>query len=421
MQLRSRGTLLAGCGALLACAACAGCQTAAVRPEAYAARGGPSASRPWFAFLHRSSAAHEGATVARAPGSPPPHQAVATATVASVWQPVQRVGAEQPFDAPGGVVQASRPADPTAGAARAAVDMPAPPVTIATSNPGVALDVPPPDAAPAGSEPISPPKDLAGPHPAPEAAAVVPAAPVHPAAPPAPHECTKRPLPPYVVEPPDVLLIQATTAVTGKEGSQPVEGPHLVRPDGYVSLGVYGTVYAAGQTLEEIRDSVAAVLHARFEKVPLEDVKKNVVVDVIAYNSKVYYVITDGGGYGEQVYPIPITGNETVLDAIGKVNGLPPVASKCRIWVARPRCDDPHNPQVLPVNWCAVAKNADPETNYQIFPGDRIYVNSDPWIRRQSWLEKRLNPVDRIFGTVLLGSSTVNSIKNRSGTGTTGR
>ena len=40
-------------------------------------------------------------------------------------------------------------------------------------------------------------------------------------------------------------------------------------------------------------------------------------VDVIAYNSKNYYVITDGAGYGEQVYPFPVMGSETVLDAIG--------------------------------------------------------------------------------------------------------
>ena len=32
----------------------------------------------------------------------------------------------------------------------------------------------------------------------------------------------------------------------------------------------------------------------------------------------------------------PVTGSETVLDAISKVQGLPPVASQKRIWVARP-------------------------------------------------------------------------------------
>ena len=67
----------------------------------------------------------------------------------------------------------------------------------------------------------------------------------------------------------------------------------------------------------------------------MELVKKEMQVDVLSYNSKYYYVITDGGGYGQQVYPFLVTGNETVLDALAKVNGLPAVADKRKIWVAR--------------------------------------------------------------------------------------
>ena len=94
---------------------------------------------------------------------------------------------------------------------------------------------------------------------------------------------------------------------------------------------------------------------------------------MLAYNSKVYYVITDGGGYGEQVYPIPVTGNETVLDAIAKINGLPAVSSKKRVWIARatPGCT---NPNILPVDWCGITKKGFAATNYQVFPNDRIYV-----------------------------------------------
>jgi hypothetical protein len=46
-------------------------------------------------------------------------------------------------------------------------------------------------------------------------------------------------------------------------------------------------------------------------------------------------------------------------------------------------------------------------------------VAADKWIVTENWLSKRLNPVDRILGTVLLGSSTVNSIRNRNGTNNT--
>ena len=45
-------------------------------------------------------------------------------------------------------------------------------------------------------------------------------------------------------------------------------------------------------------------------------------LDVFAYNSKVYYIVTQGAGQGDAVYRFPITGNETVLDAISQINGL---------------------------------------------------------------------------------------------------
>ncbi len=156
---------------------------------------------------------------------------------------------------------------------------------------------------------------------------------------------------------------------------------------------------------------MANQLHVRLDKTSIDDIKKGLVIDVSAYNSKVYYVITDGGGYGEQVYPIPVTGNETVLDAIGKINGLPAVSSKKRIWIARatPGCS---HPDILSVDWCGITKKGYAATNYQVFPNDRIYVGSDKLIQADSWLAKRLNPVDRVLGTVLLSSSTVNSIKN---------
>ena len=222
-------------------------------------------------------------------------------------------------------------------------------------------------------------------------------------------EFAKQPLPPYVVEPPDIILVQLLKTIALPEA--PVDGNHLVRPDGTIGLGVYGNVYVAGLTLDEARDAIANQLHVRLDKTSVSDIKKGLVVDVSAYNSKVYYVITDGGGYGEQVYPIPVTGNETVLDAISKINGLPTVSSKKRIWIARatPGCT---NPYILPVDWCGITKKGFAATNYQIFPEDRIYVGSDKFIRADSWLAKRLNPIDRILGTVLLSSSTVNSIKN---------
>src|SRR5262249_24755137 len=139
--------------------------------------------------------------------------------------------------------------------------------------------------------------------------------------------------------------------------NHPVEGPHLVRPDGTVGLGAYGSAYVAGLTLDQAKEVVARVIYSRInpKEASLEDVIKGLWVDVLAYNSKVYYVITDRVGFGEIVVRVPITGNETVLDAISQINGLPPEAAKRHIWVARRNPDGKHD-TVLPVDWIGITQ-----------------------------------------------------------------
>ena len=88
-----------------------------------------------------------------------------------------------------------------------------------------------------------------------------------------------------------------------------------------------------------------------------------VSVDVFAYNSKVYYVITEGAGLGDQVQRVPITGNETVLDAITQIGGLSAFPAR-PIWIARPAPGRWQRlAQVLPVNWRAIIDAADTSTN----------------------------------------------------------
>ena len=264
-----------------------------------------------------------------------------------------------------------------------------------------------------------------------------------PAAPGVPREGNKAALPPYIIEPPDILLVRFVRPGI----PQPIDGQHLVRPDGTIYLGTYGSVSVAGLTLDQAHDAIAAVLALKLKplpdlltyedgiteyKIPLlhPDVKvqladetgkpqfrplrDELVVDVLAYNSKFYYVITDGGGYGEQVYRLPITGNETVLDALGQINGLPPVASKKKIWLARATPGPRRRRSILPVDWVGITQRGEPPTNYQILPGDRIYVQSrlpDPHRHRAG---QGASPRSSgLLGMTLLGSSVVNSISGR--------
>jgi protein involved in polysaccharide export with SLBB domain len=206
--------------------------------------------------------------------------------------------------------------------------------------------------------------------------------------------------PPYIIETPDILLIESARSLP----DQPIEGEHLVRMDGTISLGVYGSVRVAGLTIEDARDVVQRHL-ARFIKDP------QVNLDVYAYNSKFYYIITDGAGFGWQVTRVNFTGNETVLDAISLLGGLPSVSSK-RLWVARPDPNDCQNSLILPVDWLAIIQCGEAATNYQLFPGDRLFVQSDRLIKFDGFLAKIITPAERMLGVALLTGVTISRYQN---------
>lgn len=203
---------------------------------------------------------------------------------------------------------------------------------------------------------------------------------------------------------------QVSVALAQFRGLQQIRGEHLVRPDGTISLGTYGSVYVSGLALGQVKKVVEDHL-SHF----LVDPKLS--IDVIAYNSKAYYVIYDGGGFGQQVFRLPATGNETVLDAIAQLQGLSPVSSKHHIWLARPSPVHLGCNQILPVDWCAITMGGSTATNYQLFPGDRIYVKADALIAIDNWLSKIISPIERIFGITLLGATTVQTLEGRNTNG----
>jgi polysaccharide export outer membrane protein len=190
---------------------------------------------------------------------------------------------------------------------------------------------------------------------------------------------------------------QVSLTLSESGGQQQIAGEHLVAPDGTVNLGTYGLVYVAGLTIPQAKAAIEEHLSQYLEE-PL------VSVDVFAYNSKVYYVITQGAGFGDNIQRFPVTGNETVLDAISQVQGLSRLSSK-NIWIARPSpagCD-----QILPVRWDEIVSGGGTCTNYQVLPGDRVFVAQDHLVAIDSFITKILNPIERVFGTSLLGIQTV--------------
>jgi polysaccharide biosynthesis/export protein len=189
-----------------------------------------------------------------------------------------------------------------------------------------------------------------------------------------------------------------TVGLAEMASKQQIAGQHLVGPDGSVTLGSYGSVRVVGMTIPQAKCVIEQYL-SQFLDNP------EVSVDVFAYNSKMYYIVTQGAGLGDAVYRFPVMGNETVLDAIAQINGLNYNCSK-RIWIARPT-DDPRRVQTLPVDWDAITSQGYAATNYQILPGDRVFVAEDKMVALDTGLSKLVAPFERVMGFSLLGVGTV--------------
>ncbi len=241
-----------------------------------------------------------------------------------------------------------------------------------------------------------------------------------------PREFQKVSMPDYVVEPPDILVVEVLEALPGR----PIMNERLVRPDGKISLGFYGEVHVAGLTTTQIKEKV--VLHLRTyltdevlglwkvddgdpkdEKddkvVPVEPKDSDrVYVDVASYNSKVYYVQGDVAAPGR----MPITGNETVLDAIQYAGGLLATAAPQNIRLVRPAPPGECCEQTLPVNLSAIVSGGDPTTNYQLMPGDRLMVYRDPIVRTTIFIDRLAAPFQTVVNSVLQYSFAARSVKS---------
>ena len=197
-----------------------------------------------------------------------------------------------------------------------------------------------------------------------------------------------------VLAKPDVSVQLARTA-----GTQPITGQYLIAPDGTINLRQYGLLHVAGKTVTEIRTDLQKHLAQYFDS-------PEASVDVIAYNSKVYYVITEGAGLGDNVRRIPVTGNETVLDALSAVNGLSQVSS-AHIWIARPAPGGFGCEQILPVDYAGIIRGGVAATNYQVLPGDRVFIAEDNVTAFNNFLTKVTMPIERLLGTSSLGASGI--------------
>jgi len=211
---------------------------------------------------------------------------------------------------------------------------------------------------------------------------------------PIPRELAKGLLPAHIVEPGDTLLIQPV------ELDSPIRLPpdQPVQPDGTIDLGKYGRPVVAGKTLAEVEAQVKAILKsaekpdkdekdvakdaAKAEKDAARDAAIAVTVRLIGRPGRVFYVMGEVNAPGA----FPATGRETVLDAIIAAGGITKRASEGNVILARPTLPDGCR-LVYPVCYQRVVQLGDTTTNYQLQPGDRVFVPGKS--TRENLLPKR--------------------------------
>ena len=182
---------------------------------------------------------------------------------------------------------------------------------------------------------------------------------VNPAA--LPKELEKTPLSAYVVEPGDTLSVEPTDldSPVRLPGNQPV------LQDGTIDLGKYGRPIVGWKTVAQIETDIRKLIDSQSkEKVPI-------TVRLLGRESKVFYVL--GEVNAPRAYPL--AGRETVLDGILTAGGMTRQADTKKVILSRPTPADGCR-VVLPVCYNQIVQLGDTSTNYQLQPGDRIYVPS---------------------------------------------
>ncbi len=221
-----------------------------------------------------------------------------------------------------------------------------------------------------------------------------------------PHELSKVVQTPHRVEPGDALIVEAT------DFDSPIRFPsdQTVQADGTIDLGQYGRVQVAGLGLEEIKQLAQTRVAAHHDprrgdiaQTSFADrgggpasLDTSISVRLISNESSVVFVLGEVNAPG--LYPL--VGRETVLESIIVAGGLTDRANEHKIILTRPASPDEPR-KILPICYQQIVQLGDTSTNFQVQPGDRIYVPSlTIWedIRQSIQITERSCPHCKDFG-----------------------
>jgi protein involved in polysaccharide export with SLBB domain len=180
---------------------------------------------------------------------------------------------------------------------------------------------------------------------------------------PLPRELNKSLLPAYMVEPGDTLLVLPARL----DSPLRLPGDQVILQDGTIDLGEFGRPVVADKTVPQVEAEVQQAIAAKAKD--KEDARVN--VRLVGRVSKVYYALGEANAPGA----FPLAGRETVLDGIIAAGGITRRANTRRILLSRPTQPDGCR-VVLPICYDNIVQLGDTSTNYQLMPGDRIYIPS---------------------------------------------
>ena len=196
---------------------------------------------------------------------------------------------------------------------------------------------------------------------------------------------------------------QVSLSLAEAAGMQSINGEHQVGPDGKINLGIYGMIPVTGMSIDEATRAINKHLERYLDH-------PSVSVDVFSFASKKYYVISAGAGNGDTIQSFPITGNETVLTALAQVQGISQYANK-KMWIARPTPNGECCEQQIPIKYDDIVRGGSATTNYQLFPGDRLYIEEDHMLALSNRIGRIVEPFERMLGFALLGSNTLQAFR----------
>jgi polysaccharide export outer membrane protein len=171
-------------------------------------------------------------------------------------------------------------------------------------------------------------------------------------APPMPPSTPERLLE-YRLAPPDVLRITVRPEPV-------IERELTIRPDGRISFDLVGEVLVEGETVEEVRAAMTAALTRYI-------VSPTVTVTLTASNSRRYYVFGEVGNPGS----FALIGRVTAVEALATAGGSTRFAAANSARLVRSSSE---TPLVYPVRFDDITQRGDSTTNYELRPGDVVYV-----------------------------------------------